>query len=224
MYFKAVIFDLDDTLIDAHYAWKRGFQKTLASIRHHMTESEFSRLYRMNSQEIRNFIRDIYESENLGGLMPFETVMDNLKSEMGRQYARDIQAKPYALEFVTALHRLGMPACIATLTSRDLAEKTLTRLGFSPYLQFVITGDEVGASKTTADIYLAAAKRLGFPPSDIVVFEDCQTAVRTAYMADFLVCRVADQYQDRPVDELNSYCHWRITDYLDARRLISQAA
>jgi beta-phosphoglucomutase-like phosphatase (HAD superfamily) len=135
---------------------------------------------------------------------------------MERQYSLDVQAKPHALQFVKSLYNLGIPACIATLTPINLAEKALTRLGFTPYLDFVITGDDVGASKKFADIYLTAAKRLGFQPSEIIVFEDCPSAAKTAYNADFIVCGVADAYQSHHIEELYPYCHGYVTDYRDA--------
>jgi beta-phosphoglucomutase-like phosphatase (HAD superfamily) len=216
MCFKAVIFDLDGTLVEASSAWRTGFQKILASLNHHMTEDDFQKLYRMTYMEIRCFFRDIYEAKKQTGHISFDSVMNNLTSEMERRYSFEIQAKPHALHFVKTLYNLEIPACLATLTPINIAEKALTWLGFTPYLDFVITGDDVGASKKFADIYLTAAKRLGFQPCEIIVFEDCPTAAKTAYNAGFIVCGVADPSQSRQIEELYPYCHWYITGYRDA--------
>jgi beta-phosphoglucomutase-like phosphatase (HAD superfamily) len=70
--------------------------------------------------------------------------------------------------------------------------------------------------KEFADIYLTVAERLGFPPSETVVFEDCPTAARTAYKAGFMVCGVADKFQNRTLEERYPYCHWCITNDKDA--------
>ena len=216
MDFKAVIFDLDGTLVEASSAWRNGFQKILASLNHYMTEDDFHKLYRMTYLETRYFFRDIYASKKQAGLIPFDSIMSNLTFEMEQRYSFDIQVKSHALPFVKALYNLGMPACIATLTPINLAEKALDRLGFTPYLDFVITGDDVGASKRFADIYLTAAERLGFQPSEIIVFEDCPTAAKTAYNAGFIVCGVADPSQSHHIEELYPYCHGYLTDYRDA--------
>jgi len=220
MIFKAAIFDMDGTLIDPFSAWKNSFRKTLGLMNHHMTEDELIDLYRMTFDETTAFFRDIYDSQELPGSISFEAIMQNLTSEMESQYAFEVQEKPHALQFVKALHDSGIPICVATLTSKNLAEKALTRLGFMPYLQFIITGDEVGASKKFADIYLNAAERLGFPPNDTIVFEDCLTAAKTAYVSDFIVCGVADQHQSHSIEEMYPYCHWMIVNYQNACNMV----
>lgn len=221
MNFKAAIFDLDGTLIDPFNAWKGSFRKTLALMNHQMTEGEFINLYLMTFDETRVFLYKIYESQKLDKYISFESIMENLTYEMEKQYAFEIQEKPHALEFVQTLYDLNIPICVATLTARNFAEKALNRLGFMPYLQFIITGDDVGLSKKFADIYLRASERLGFLPHETMVFEDCLTAARTAYKADFIVCGVTDQHQSHSIEDMYPYCHWSITNYMDACMAVS---
>ena len=85
--------------------------------------------------------------------------MSNYESEIKNQYAFEIKEKLNALEYVKMLNNSGILMCVATLTPRKLAEITLKRIGFSPFLKFIVTGDDVGCSKRFPDIYLAAAKK-----------------------------------------------------------------
>ena len=216
MKFKAAIFDLDGTLVNAYSAWENGYRKMFESMNHTMTDNEFDRLYRMTSDESAQYVRGIYESQNQGGdgLLPFDTIMGNLAFEMERQYTYEIQAKPYALEYVQMLHMRRIPICVATLSPMKLAAKVLPRTGFMPYLKFVITGDDIGLSKKFPDIYLAAAKMLGSTPLETAVYEDCPTAIKTAHKAGFIVCGVSELHQDHST--IYPYCHFRISSYLEA--------
>ena len=140
----------------------------------------------------------------------------DISSEMERQYTAVIQEKPHALKYVKSLYDRGVAICVATLTPSVLCNHVLKRLGFLPYLKFLITSDDVGLSKKHPDIFLAAAKRLGGDPSETVVFEDCPTAVKTAYDAGFIVCGVADRHRTQDIAESSAYYRWRIGNYKEA--------
>ena len=211
MDFKAAIFDLDGTLVDSQTAWKSCYAKTLASIGCTLTDDEFELIYRMTSDETWEYFRKKYETQNHEGKISFETLMRNYESEIKNQYAFEIKEKPNALEYVKMLHNSGIPMCVATLTPTELAEITLKRIGFSSYLKFIITGDDVGRSKRFPDIYLTAAKRLGYTPYETAVFEDCPTAIETAHKAGFIVCAVAELHQNN--NEIYSYCRLRINGF-----------
>jgi len=165
----------------------------------------------MTSDEHSEYFRRIYDLQNHDGKISFETLMHNLNADIKNQYALEIKEKSNALNYVKRLHDKKIPMCVATLSSVELAESVLTRLGFMQYLKFIITGDDVGRSKKFPDIYLAAAKKLGCSPHETAVFEDCPTAIQTAYNAGFIVCGVAEPNQDH--SEVHSHCRLLINHF-----------
>lgn len=215
--FKAAIFDLDGTLIDSYSAWKKSSQKALAAIKHTMTDEEFENMYLMTTDETRQYFLKIYESHKLelSPLINVDSVMDIILYEMENQYSSEVQALPYALDFVKTLYDRDVPMCVATLTPNEMAERTLERIGFLPYLRFVITGDDVGKSKKSPDIFLEAAKRLGVTPSETAVFEDSPTAIKTAYKTGFITCRVEETHRNynNNEEDLSLYYHWSIKNF-----------
>ena len=211
MDFRAAIFDMDGTLIDSQNAWKSCYAKTLASIGFAMTDKEFELIYRMTSDETREYFREKSKLQNFNEEMSFESLMCNYEIEIKNQYALEVKEKPSALEYIKMLHKSGIPMCVATLTPIELAKEVLTRLGFAPFLKFIITGDDVGLSKKFPDIYLAATKKLGCTPHETAVFEDCPTAIETAHKAGFIVCAVTESNQN--YSKTHSHCRLRINDF-----------
>ena len=218
--FKAAIFDLDGTLVDSYKSWEYAYRKALSAVGHDMTDDEFTELYHMTREESMVIFREVYQAWDNVEKMSYEKYIDkifaDINNEMKNQYAADVIEKPHALEYVKSLRHKGVRVCVATLTQAALSETALERLGFMPYLEFVITSNDVGRSKKFPDIFLQAAKRLGFNPSVSIVFEDCPTAIQTAHNAGFMVCGVADRYRKQHISELASYYNWGIDSFSDA--------
>jgi len=220
--FKAAIFDLDGTLIDSFKAWEHAYRKALAAVNHRMTDAEFIELYHMTGEESGGFFRGIYESkpnESVAARTSFESFADGILrdiwDEMVEQYALNAHGKPGALGYVKSLRERGVSLCVATLTPSKLAEPVLARIGFLPFLDFVITSDDVGLSKKFPDIYLEAAKRLGREPGETAVFEDCPTAMQTAKKAGFIVYGVVDSHRGINLADFASCYDWSVASFED---------
>ena len=218
--FKAAIFDLDGTLVDSYKSWEYAYREALLAVGHDMSDGEFTELYHMTREESIAIFRGAYDAWAPAGKVAFEQFIDkiftDINNEMKRQYANEVTGKPYALDYIKSLHTQGVSICVATLTGAALSVPCLERLGFMPYLEFVITSNDVGRSKKHPDIFLEAARRLGVGPVDAVVFEDCPTAIQTARRAGFMVCGVEDRYRKQRISELAQYCDWGIESYLEA--------
>lgn len=99
-----------------------------------------------------------------------------------------------------------MPMCVATATERYLVEMALERLDMRKYFQFVLTTWDIGVGKEAPDIYLEAARRLGYAPENLLVFEDALYAARTAKAAGFPVAGMADRTALADAPELQRIC------------------
>ena len=77
------------------------------------------------------------------------------------------------------------------------------------YFVVVLSSDDVGRSKPAPDVFLAAAKGLGVPPDEAVVFEDSVYGVEAAVRGGFR-CVALPAYPDQlPLNPL-----YRMADVL----------
>ncbi len=78
---------------------------------------------------------------------------------------------------------LGIPAAVASSSSRAWVLPWLERHGLAPSFGAVCTRDDVAEVKPAPDLFLLAARRLGVPPGACVVFEDSPNGLKAARAA-----------------------------------------
>jgi beta-phosphoglucomutase-like phosphatase (HAD superfamily) len=84
---------------------------------------------------------------------------------------------------VRGLAAAGMPMAVASGSPRVVIDTALTAIGLADLLPVRLSVDEVGARKPAPDVFLAAAERLGVPPSQCVVIEDGVPGLLAAHAA-----------------------------------------
>ena len=117
-----------------------------------------------------------------------------------RELFPDAQPLPGATRLTQHLHAVGVPQAVATSSGRELYEiKTAHHQQWFSHFQTVVKGDdpEVREGKPAPDIFLLAAKRLGFAPSECLVFEDAPSGTTAARSAGMSVVVVPDPNMDR---------------------------
>ncbi|MEE9325548.1 MAG: HAD-IA family hydrolase [Dehalococcoidia bacterium] len=94
--------------------------------------------------------------------------------ELGRKIFARLRKIPYDLvlfdDVLPALKRLkelGLTLGLITNIYEDM-DSLCQRLGLSPYLNFSVTSQEVGAEKPHPNIFLAALKRAGVSPAEAI--------------------------------------------------------
>jgi mannitol-1-/sugar-/sorbitol-6-phosphatase len=102
---------------------------------------------------------------------------------------------------------------IVTSAPRELAEARI-RAAALPLPPILITAEDIERGKPSPDGYLDAAKRLGFAPTDCLVFEDAPVGVQAGRAAGADVLMIT-QSHSLPTDQaslsVRDYTHLRVT-------------
>ncbi|MCX6970369.1 MAG: HAD family phosphatase [Verrucomicrobia bacterium] len=86
------------------------------------------------------------------------------------------------LDFAKSIHGAA-PMAIASGGHRELVEASLSALGITELFGAVVCAEDYANGKPAPDAFLEAARRLGVPPEDCVVFEDSPTGIAAAEAA-----------------------------------------
>lgn len=207
--FKAVIFDLDGTLIDSMSVWKNIGGDFLVSQGKVPEENLNKSLKKMNLNQSSQYFIDEYNIE-----LTVDEIINTINEMIEAKYKNSIQLKPYVKEILEYLQGNNIKMCVATESDKKIAKPTLQKLGIFDYFDFIITSREVGIGKVNPKIYLESAKRLSLDIKEIIVVEDSFHSIKTAKSADFYTVAIYDKFTEKNRDEKIS-----ISDkYIDSLR------
>ena len=114
---------------------------------------------------------------------------------------RGTLAVPGVSEFVAALADQRVPRAVGTSASRWDVDSLLRSLGLRRHFEVIVTADDVRFGKPDPQVYLEAARRLGAPPSECLVFEDSLVGVVAARRADMRAVGVTTAHTDAELRE-----------------------
>lgn len=186
---KAVIFDLDGTLVDSMWMWRRIDEEYLGRFGLAVPEGLQRSIEGMSFHET-----SVYFKERFG----LPDSLEQIKADWNRMaflhYQKDVRLKDGAAEFLAELQKRGIRTGIATSNSRELLETVLEALKLRDGFTSIHTSCEVARGKPAPDIYLHVAQALGCKPEECLVFEDILPGVQAGKAAGMTVCGVADDY------------------------------
>lgn len=175
---KAIIFDLDGTLVDSEPNYYKGDKQFLAEYGIDLTEEMRSKYIGIGSQAMVEDIKDNFELNDS---------VENLVAKKNKYYVDIAQDNtmvfPEMLKFLQCLKKNNFPMAIASGSSPKIIEMILSMTNIKPYFDVVLSAEEVKRGKPAPDIFIETAKRLGISPINCLVLEDSKYGIEAAKSA-----------------------------------------
>ena len=209
---KAVIFDMDGTMIDSMWVWAQIDIEYLD--RFHYPPPVRDDLKRaiegMSFHETALYFKEHYHIPD-----DVETMKADWNQMAWDKYENEVPLKAGMEEFLEGCRRNGILLGIATSNSRELAENVLQVHHVKDLFHSIVTGSEVTKGKPAPDIYLKVAKELGVSPEDCLVFEDIMPGLQSGRNAGMTICAVADADSNNVWEEKKAFSDHFIYDFHD---------
>ena len=185
---KAVLFDMDGVLIDAKDWHYEALNKALGlfgieiSRYDHLTTFDglptkvklqmLSKKYYLPEQ-LHSFINDVKQSYTA------ELVYQRCHPMFHHQYA------------LSKLKQEGYQIAVCSNSIRKTIELMMDRAGLMPYLDLIVSNEDVTKAKPDPEMYKTAIKKFGLKPEECVVVEDNLNGIQAGKESGATVLEVA---------------------------------
>lgn len=205
---KAVIFDLDGTLVDSMWIWKQIDIEFLDKYGIELPNDLQACIEGMSFTETATYFKERF---NLP--ITVEEIKSCWNKMAYEKYVNEVPLKEGVLEFLQYLERNKIKVGIATSNSVELVTAVIKKHKIDKYFEAVHTSCEVAKGKPAPDIYEFVAGRLGVEAKDCLVFEDVIQGIMAGKSAKMTVCAVEDDYSKHQLEEKIKLADYYITNY-----------
>jgi HAD superfamily hydrolase (TIGR01509 family) len=198
MKYKAIIFDLDGTLIDSMGIWLQVDKEYLEKRNIPVPDDLFKDVPEGNSyKEICQYFKDKFNLPD-----SIEEIGNEWQDMVEQHYKTDITLRPGAMELIKFLHEQNVKMGIGTSNNKHLAETVLQANDVLHYFSSLVAGCEDIKGKPFPDIFLQVSRELQIDPKECLVIEDTLHGVRAAHNGGMDAFAIFDDNDTHEVEKL----------------------
>jgi beta-phosphoglucomutase family hydrolase len=192
----AAIFDWDGVIIDSSRQHEASWERLATELNKMLPEGHFKKGFgRKNEFIIPQLLRWTENDDEISRIsLRKEALYREIVKEQG------LEPLPGVSGWLENLHAAGVPSAVGSSTHRENIETALEILGLRDCFAHIVSAEDVSHGKPHPEVFLKAAEKLAYPPSQCVVFEDAHVGIEAARNAGMKVIAVATTH---PLEELS---------------------
>lgn len=174
---KALLFDLDGTLVDNMMVHHRAWQQKLKELGlDYSLERVKEEIHGVNLEILENLFGDRFTLEER------KQIAWDKEAAYRDIFAADFEANivPGALAFIRQAYEAGIPMAIGTAGPKENAEFVVANLGIGDLMGHLVHSGMVSKGKPDPEVFQQGADVLGVDLRDCIIFEDSVTGAKAA--------------------------------------------
>lgn len=187
--FKAIIFDMDGTLVDSEVVWDMAETEMFADMGLEYNDKIREQVIGLRLDEFFQKLIGIYSLEQSVAELEAELI-----ERMLTKIPELVKPKSGAQALIEWTAEQNIPYCIASSSPMSIIKATVEAQGWSDLIPNLYTANDVPKGKPAPDVYLFAAEELGVQPEDCLALEDSPNGARSAVAAEMTCYVVPDSH------------------------------
>ena len=196
---ELVIFDCDGVLVDSEHVAFEVSSAMVLELGITLTLAEHVRYFGVRDSDM------FADMAGKHGVTIPEGFLERVEARKLARYREGVPVMVGAVHAVRRIVAADVPVCVA---SSATAERTRVKLEPAGLLKFfgehVFSAYDVAKGKPAPDLFLDAARRMGFEPRDCVVIEDAAVGVEAAMAAGMRVLGYAPKGDRQGLNDLGA--------------------
>ena len=180
---KALIFDIDGTLVDTMEIHYKAWEKMFALQGFNYPREVFYELAGIPTYKIVPILNERYNLK----LDPEKTM--NEKEKYFMEYFGAVKEIKVVSDIARKYHGI-LPMSLGTGGRKDIAQMTMETVGLSKYFDIMVAAEDVIHHKPAPDTFLKCAELMGIEPCFCQVFEDGELGLQAARTAGMIATDV----------------------------------
>lgn len=182
---RAVVFDLDDTLVDSWSRFDSGMLPVLDAEGIDYDREEL--IAKMHPQGVP-LTAALFRNMGVPGTV--DEITRRLEEGMYREYAHNIHLMPGAEDYLRRVRADGVRLFVLTASPHSITDPCLKNNGVLDWFERVWTVEDYGMGKSNPQLFVRVIQDVGLPAEEILYFDDNPVAVANAAMAGMKTCGV----------------------------------
>jgi beta-phosphoglucomutase len=204
---KAVIFDLDGTLIDNNSYHLQSWIQYLKAMDREISEEEYKA--NVNGRTNKDVIEYIYQRKMEDAeAMVYAHEKEAIYRELFQPHITPVTG---LLPFLQKLKGLHLPMAIATSGIQVNIDFMFDNIPMREYFDVIVNSSHISKGKPDPEIYIRTAQLLNVPPENCLVFEDAVVGINSAKAAGMKVIGVLTTHSPEELAEADAL----IKDYTE---------
>ncbi len=173
----AILWDMDGTIVDTKACHYFCWQETMTAFGYELDKVVFDKNFGRKSRVVIPLYLGFDPDETL-----INQILDDYRRRLMRLMLKKTNLVPGVISWLQGFKDHHIPQVVASSAAMATLEKILSSYALLDYFEHIFAGAELPA-KPDPEIFLKAAKALGYAPENCCVIEDSPAGVRAAKAA-----------------------------------------